>query len=639
MQRLALFIGALTIALAAALSYLGGNLVADYVETSTTTDLRDALVADGFDWVAVRADGLIVHVSGPAPTEAARFGAMTLIKGLVNASRVEDGFTVVNPGDLQPPKFSLELLRNNGGVSLIGLIPTKTGRDSVLKSISGIGTKSDVTDMLETADYPIPKGWPAALKYALGSLRALPLSKISVTPQEVTIKAITGSPAEKARVTGMLEKSRPKGLKLILNILAPRPVITPFSLRFIKDASGVRFDSCSADTVAARKTILAAAKKAGLVGAPNCTIGLGTPSPRWGAAAAEAIAAVNQLGGGTLTFSDADITLVAKVGTKQTDFDRVIYNLEQALPDVFSVHAVLPPKPVAKGAVAKVEPPEFIVTKSPEGMVQMRGRLRTALIKLSVHNFATALFGAKNVHDTTRLDPTLPDGWPKRIMVGLESLNQLHNGMLTVTPDTVTLSGIADRPQARTEVTQILSSKLGDSARFKINVTYVAALNRKKVPPTPQQCVDKINGILKQQQITFEPASSNIDSKSIAVVEKIATAMQNCQGARMEIGGYTDSQGRAAMNQALSQARAESVLDALLGLDVLTTNLSAKGYGASHPIANNNTAAGRQANRRITFKLLNGGTTKTVTAKTPPADATAKPGKDAKKSETHNGKN
>ena len=58
------------------------------------------------------------------------------------------------------------------------------------------------------------------------------------------------------------------------------------------------------------------------------------------------------------------------------------------------------------------------------------------------------------------------------------------------------------------------------------------------------------------------------------------------------------------MNQQLSQARADAVLNAIMSRRVLTSNLSAKGYGESQPIADNGTEGGREANRRIEFKLL-----------------------------------
>ncbi len=73
---------------------------------------------------------------------------------------------------------------------------------------------------------------------------------------------------------------------------------------------------------------------------------------------------------------------------------------------------------------------------------------------------------------------------------------------------------------------------------------------------------------------------------------------------KIEIGGHTDSQGREVMNQQLSQARADAVLNAIMSRRVLTSNLTAKGYGESEPIADNKTEAGREANRRIEFRLV-----------------------------------
>lgn len=605
MQRLALFFGAIAIAIAAALSYLSASLMADYIERLSVREVRQALYDDGFDWVSVRANGLLIHVSGPAPNEAARFNALAVSKRIVNGTRVRDAIQVVDPDDLHPPRFSLELLRNDDGISLIGLIPEATGRVAILGSIDDISGSAKVTDMLETTDYAEPASWAAALEFALSSLRSLPRSKISVTPEKVTITAITDSQKEKAKIEALLTASRPEAVALVMNISAPRPVITPFSLRLIIDKTGARFDSCSADTDEARQSILAAAQSQGLQdGATTCIIGLGTPTSRWGEAVVMGIHALSELGGGSLTFSDADITLVATVETRQIDFDRVVYNLERSLPDVFSVHAVLPPKPDMDGQGAAKEPPEFLATKSPEGLVQIRGRLRDLRTQSAVNNFAKSKFGGENVHDTTRLDTTLPDGWPGRVLVGLESLGRLHHGMLIVEMDTLEIRGVSDRPEISTEITQLLSEKLGDASKYEINVSYEETLNRQILLPSPQECVDRINAILSSTQIVFAPSSVKLTAEATLVVEKIAEAMTDCSEVPMEIGGHTDSQGRENMNQTLSQARSEAVLDGLLSNEVLTSFLSAKGYGESQPIADNDTDEGRQANRRIEFTLI-----------------------------------
>jgi hypothetical protein len=71
------------------------------------------------------------------------------------------------------------------------------------------------------------------------------------------------------------------GRDVILDISAPRPVVTPFVLRFAIDAEGARFETCTADTLEARNRIIAAASAAGAEGLLTCQIGLGVPSPQW----------------------------------------------------------------------------------------------------------------------------------------------------------------------------------------------------------------------------------------------------------------------------------------------------------------------------------------------------------------------
>jgi len=72
----------------------------------------------------------------------------------------------------------------------------------------------------------------------------------------------------------------------------------------------------------------------------------------------------------------------------------------------------------------------------------------------------------------------------------------------------------------------------------------------------------------------------------------------------MEISGYTDSQGREEMNKALSQERADAVLRALRDRRVASVSLTATGYGEIDPVAGNDSEEGREANRRIEFKLI-----------------------------------
>jgi OOP family OmpA-OmpF porin len=87
-------------------------------------------------------------------------------------------------------------------------------------------------------------------------------------------------------------------------------------------------------------------------------------------------------------------------------------------------------------------------------------------------------------------------------------------------------------------------------------------------------------------------------------MDKIAELLKVCGDIRLEIQGHTDSQGREEMNLVLSQSRAQSVLNELRARRVLTSSFSAKGYGESLPLQDNDTEEGREANRRIEFRLI-----------------------------------
>ena len=71
----------------------------------------------------------------------------------------------------------------------------------------------------------------------------------------------------------------------------------------------------------------------------------------------------------------------------------------------------------------------------------------------------------------------------------------------------------------------------------------------------------------------------------------------------MKIGGYTDNTGDPAHNQALSEARAKGVMDALVAQGVDPSRLESQGYGDQYPVGDNSTEEGRQANRRIALRV------------------------------------
>ncbi len=599
MRLSALLTIALTFSAAAVLALVAANFSVKLIEENSEIGVRDALDDQGMTWAEVQANGLQVMLAGIAPSEAVRFRALSIAGSIVDAARVIDEMEVTAQAAIAPPHFSVEVLRNDSGLSIIGLIPASTDRAAVIARFENMAGGESVADLLESADYPAPPGWEEALSFAITAMAQLPRAKTSVDAGSVAITAIADSAEAKARMEAQLKKAVPSGLKLTLDIAAPRPVITPFTLKFEKDAEGARFDACSADTNAARIRILAAGTRAGVTGTARCTIGMGVPSPNWSEAVLQGIDAVNRLEGGSVTFADADITLEALPGSDQANFDKVVGELEASLPEVFALRAKLP-------AVAdpNAGPPEFTATRSPQGQVQLRGRLSDEGLRNLADSYAKARFGSDKVYTAARLAEGLPADWAPRVLTALEALAALNSGTVVVTPDRLAVTGDTGNPDASTEIASLLAGKLGEGATYDIDVTYLEKLDPVLGLPTPDECEAEIGEILKIGKITFEPGSATIDSAALGTMDDIAEILKRCGDIGLEIQGYTDSQGREEMNLALSQSRAESVLNELRARRVITGTYVAKGYGEESPIADNKTEEGREANRRIEFRLI-----------------------------------
>jgi OOP family OmpA-OmpF porin len=584
---------------AALLSMITANFSVKLIEDKSEIGVRSEFDKSGMTWAEVEANGLQVIIAGVAPTEALRFAALSTAGGVVDAARIIDEMQIKAVADIAPPRFSAEILLNDAGLSIIGLIPASTDRADILEQATKNSDSSKITDLIETADYPTPEGWQDALGFALFSMTKLQRAKISVQAGRVAIDAITDSAKEQSKLEKDLNRAAPPGLRLTLNISAPRPVITPFTLRLVKDERSARFDSCSANTEKARQLILNAANRAGLQGRSMCILGMGSPSPKWGIAVEQGIDAITKLGTGSITFSDTDVTIVAGVGTTQVSFDRIIGELENNLPAVFALYAKLP-----ETEDSSLGPQEFIATLSPEGLVQLRGRLANGNMRNLTESYARATFGTSNVYMAARLVSDLPDTWPLRILTGLEALSKLSYGVVTVTPNMVVVSGSAGEQMASTKIASLLAAKLGEAEEFDIKVTYIEKLDPIAALPTPDECEAEIAAIVAISKITFEPGSATINASALGTMDDIAEILRQCGDLKLEVQGHTDSQGREEMNLNLSQARAQSVLNELRARRVLTSTYTAKGYGEINPIADNKEEAGREANRRIEFRLL-----------------------------------
>ncbi|HVX39581.1 MAG TPA: OmpA family protein [Gemmatimonadaceae bacterium] len=107
------------------------------------------------------------------------------------------------------------------------------------------------------------------------------------------------------------------------------------------------------------------------------------------------------------------------------------------------------------------------------------------------------------------------------------------------------------------------------------------------------------DGRIVTHGIRFDVNKSDVRPESMGTIRQIVAMLQADPALKLEIDGHTDSDGDAAKNLALSQARADAVKQVLVEQGIEASRLTTKGYGATKPIASNDTPEGKANNRRV----------------------------------------
>ena len=103
--------------------------------------------------------------------------------------------------------------------------------------------------------------------------------------------------------------------------------------------------------------------------------------------------------------------------------------------------------------------------------------------------------------------------------------------------------------------------------------------------------------------VLFSVNKAELSSGGVRNVQKLADFLNQYPQRKVLIEGHTDSTGSLRINQPLSERRADAVRTALVGMGISGDRIETRGYADAHPVASNNTAAGRQLNRRVEIIL------------------------------------
>lgn len=110
---------------------------------------------------------------------------------------------------------------------------------------------------------------------------------------------------------------------------------------------------------------------------------------------------------------------------------------------------------------------------------------------------------------------------------------------------------------------------------------------------------------IQLEGVKFQYDKATLTANAQVILRSVVKALEGQPSMHVQIAGHTDSIASNAYNQALSERRAHSVKRFLVNHGISPTRLTTVGYGETRPIATNETAAGRQKNRRVVFHIVN----------------------------------
>lgn len=305
------------------------------------------------------------------------------------------------------------------------------------------------------------------------------------------------------------------------------------------------------------------------------------------AADEEAARAIDRLGGG----APAGWRVSADVAAPST---------EAPAPEIDLAEPPPPPAPVAPTPPRPAADYELEIAVAADG-VTISGMAPGGTAAESLRAYARAAFPASSPGmEVLRGEAPARKGWRRAAMAAIDALALLENGRARIGGGAVRLTGAAASPAAlRAAHERLTAGGWPAESRITLSPSRTAAAQ----PLPVGRCVERLAALSAEQPLSFEPAEFRLTPDGEAALARLIPVIRRCAGARIEIGGHTDSQGRETTNMALSRARAETVLDRLIAAGAPPGLLSARGYGETRPVASNADESGRARNRRIEFTL------------------------------------
>jgi OmpA-OmpF porin, OOP family len=409
-------------------------------------------------------------------------------------------------------------------------------------------------------------------------------SRIAVSGRDVTLAADAFS--EDGRRSAVAAIEAVPGVRLVNDETRLLPEAKPFVWSAERDVVRVTLTGSSPLPVSKSKLLEAArADLGGVEVVDQTSLSRGAPL-RFDDAAQLLLNQVAKLKDGKITISDTKVSLSGMA--RDLGGREAIAAALKNLPEGFSV---------ASNEI-KAPPYIFQAYKDPVALtLTLTGYVPDNNVHTAIVTAAGRKFFSEKVVDNLKTSVGAPAGFAGAVIPAIGALSRLSTGTLVISDREVKLSGDALYDAAPGQLRGNLVKDFPQGWQLKADISVKPAA----APVDASVCQQLFSELLAKGTIRFESGRSSLDPDSSGLLDHLTEVALRCPTTNVEVAGHTDTDGDNAANRALSEKRAQAVVDYLVKAGLPAARFTTAGYGSGQPVMANDTDEGKARNRRIEF--------------------------------------
>lgn len=542
--------------------------------------------------LAELSDGLVTITDGTLSVAGV---AATSESYVVARAALNDGIpssVTLGPVDVLPARadpFVWSASLDEASITLAGFVPNDVVKGDLVAAAEAVVPGLPVIDNMNIGSGE-PEGFADAAAFAIQALGRLEGGGVMLDGLTLDVAGTARSVEDYDAVVSGIGGTLPPGLEIVANAITPAPV-DDYGWTGERDGGTVTLTGY-VPSLENRDEVLALTEDLfdGLSVTDDVGIAAGEPKIDWIGAVKFGMGQLAQLRTGTVAL-EGNQYIVRGEAMDSDAFQALTAANARTLPASLELGEsdIAPPR---------ASPYTLTVSRTTDGLV-LAGHAPSQDDKKAIIQGARDWFDSLVIKDEITFAGGAPEGFVTAATGAMEPISRLAGGRLEITDTVVEIAGTTFHPHAAERIAVLASEAIPDT--FRANIAIVTRQTGQ--PLGVADCRGRLDAVRGGGRVEFDKGASEIAGDSYPHLDRIAGVIMRCPDAAIEVGGHSDADGSEEDNLALTQSRADAVVEYLVDAGVRLERLTAVGYGEANPIADNETEDGKAANRRIDFTV------------------------------------